>query len=106
MPPVAERLPKTPRVLNLSRMGREAGTFGGDLRMMIGGQRDIRYIPIFCYNRLVSYNEHFKLEADILESFEVENERIFTFRIREGHKWSDGEPFTSEDFRYVWQDAP
>lgn len=105
LPPVAERLPKTPRVLNLSRMGREAGMFGGDLRMMIGGQRDIRYIPIFCYNRLVSYNEHFKLEADILESFEVENERIFTFRIREGHKWSDGEPFTSEDFRYVWQDV-
>lgn len=24
--------------------------------------------------------------------------------LREGHRWSDGEPFTSEDFRYWWED--
>jgi peptide/nickel transport system substrate-binding protein len=25
--------------------------------------------------------------------------------LREGHKWSDGAPFTSEDFRYWWDDV-
>jgi peptide/nickel transport system substrate-binding protein len=24
--------------------------------------------------------------------------------LRKGHKWSDGHPFTSEDFRYYWED--
>ena len=28
----------------------------------------------------------------------------FTFHLRPGHRWSDGEPFTSEDFRYYWED--
>ena len=39
------------------------------------------------------------------ESFESVEERIFTFNIRDGHKWSDGEPLTSEDFRYMWEDV-
>src|SRR6185503_5117831 len=29
----------------------------------------------------------------------------FTFRLRPGHKWSDGHPFTTEDFRYFWEDV-
>ena len=28
------------------------------------------------------------------------SDRIFTFKLRDGHKWSDGSPLTSEDFRY------
>ena len=27
-----------------------------------------------------------------------------TLHLREGHKWSDGAPFTSEDIRYWWED--
>src|SRR5690606_23626851 len=33
-----------------------------------------------------------------------EDDRIFTLRIRPGHRWSDGRPFTAEDFRYFWED--
>ncbi len=36
---------------------------------------------------------------------ENEDDRIFTFRLREGHRWSDGQPFTTEDFRYYWEDV-
>src|SRR3546814_2130155 len=25
-------------------------------------------------------------------------------KLREGHRWSDGAPFTAEDFRYFWED--
>jgi peptide/nickel transport system substrate-binding protein len=42
---------------------------------------------------------------DILKDVEVEDGRIFTLHLRRGHKWSDGEPFTSEDFRYWWEDV-
>ena len=105
MPPVEERLPKAPRVINLPELGMEPGRLGGEIRMLIGGQRDIRYMPVFSYSRLVGYTRDLKLQADVLAAFEVQDERIFTFHLREGHKWSDGSPFTSEDFRYVWEDV-
>lgn len=96
--------PKTPRIINLAALGREPGKHGGTVRMLIGGQRDIRLMPINGYARLIGYDEHLNATADILESFEIEDARVFTFRLREGHCWSDGSPFTSEDFRYVWED--
>ncbi|NSY16528.1 ABC transporter substrate-binding protein [Neorhizobium sp. AL 9.2.2] len=105
LPPIEERLPKTPRVLNLAERGLKPGRYGGSMRMLIGGQRDIRFMPINCYSRLVGYNSDLKLEADILEAYEVENDRVFTFHLREGHKWSDGSPFTADDFRYAWDDV-
>ena len=30
---------------------------------------------------------------------------VFTLHLRKGHKWSDGQPFTSEDFRYWFEDV-
>ena len=46
-----------------------------------------------------------ELVPDILASYEVEDGRIFTLHLRKGHKWSDGEPFTAEDFRFYWEDV-
>ena len=31
--------------------------------------------------------------------------RMFTLRLRQGHRWSDGHPFTSEDLRFFWEDV-
>jgi len=99
------RLPENPRVLDLNSLGRSAGKQGGTLRMLIGRRKDIRYVPIFSYSRLVGFNEQLELVPDILESYTVEDGRIFTFKIRKGHKWSDGSDFTSEDFRYYWEEV-
>jgi len=104
LPPVAERLPLNPRVINLASMGRKPGRHGGTWRMLIGKVKDIKLVPIYGYSRLVGFNEKFELETDILQSYEVEEGRIFTFHLRKGHKWSDGHPMTSEDFRYAWED--
>jgi peptide/nickel transport system substrate-binding protein len=30
--------------------------------------------------------------------FTSENDAVFTFHLREGHRWSDGSPFTADDF--------
>jgi peptide/nickel transport system substrate-binding protein len=105
MPSLADRLPKVPRVVRLAEMGRLPGRYGGDIRMLIGGQKDIRLMTIYGYARLVGFDEKLNLHADILDSFETIEDRIFTFKIRVGHKWSDGTPLTSEDFRYCWQDV-
>ncbi len=105
LPELSQRLPRNPRVIDLGAMGREAGQHGGTLRMLIGGQRDIRYVPINGYSRLVGYNLQLDMVPDILESYTVEEGRRFTFHLREGHKWSDGSDFTAEDFNYYWHDV-
>ncbi|MDH6266327.1 peptide/nickel transport system substrate-binding protein [Rhizobium sp. SG_E_25_P2] len=103
--PVQMRLPRHPRVINLAAMGRQPGVYGGTVRSIIGSQKDIRLMTINGYARLVGYDENLALQPDILESFESIEDRVFTFKIREGHRWSDGSLLTSEDFRYTWQDV-
>lgn len=105
LPPLTERLPKAPRVVNLAAMGREPGTYGGVVRTLIGSQKDIRLMTINGYARLVGYDLKLGFKPDILESFEVTEARVFTFKIREGHKWSDGGLLTAEDFRYCFEDV-
>ena len=104
LPPVGERLPADPLVVDLKAQGKEIGKPGGTLRMMIGQGSDARSLLPFAYSRLIVYDENYRLTPDILASFDVQEGRIFTFHLREGHRWSDGSPFTTEDFRYYWED--
>ncbi|MFK7994083.1 MAG: ABC transporter substrate-binding protein [Granulosicoccus sp.] len=105
LPAMNLRLPDNPRVVNLASMGRETGLHGGRIRMLIGRQKDIRYIPINSYSRLIGYSENLELVPDILESYEVDEGRVFTFHLRAGHKWSDGSEFTADDFEYYWNEV-
>lgn len=104
LPPVAARIPAEPRLMRLEGAV-EPGYHGGQLRLLMGKQNDIRQIVIYGYARLVTYSPDLRLEADILESYEVFENRVFRLRLRKGHRWSDGHPFTSEDFRYYWEDV-
>src|ERR687897_2737117 len=80
------------------------GKPGGELNMLVGRTKDTRLMVVYGYARLVAYNEAFELVPDILQDVEVEDGRVFTMHLRPGHRWSDGEPFTSEDFRFYWED--
>ena len=33
-----------------------------------------------------------------------DGDRVFTIKLREGHKWSDGAPFTADDFVFWYED--
>ncbi|MET0597647.1 MAG: ABC transporter substrate-binding protein [Mesorhizobium sp.] len=105
LPPLAERLPKRPLVVELAALGRSPGRSGGEVRSLIGSQKDIRLMTIYGYARLVGFDEKLAFRPDILESYESDGDRVFTFHLREGHKWSDGSPLTTEDFRYTWEDV-
>ena len=104
LPPIEKRLPEKPRVINLTG-DLKPGKHGGDIRTIIGRTRDIRLMVVYGYARIVTYNDKFQLEPDLVESYEVKDDRSFTFHLRKGHKWSDGAPFTAEDFRYWWEDV-
>ncbi len=104
LPAVGQRIPDAPSIVDLKKQGRELGRHGGSLRLLMGRQKDIRMITAYGYARLAGYDKDLKIVPDILERVEVIDHRIFTFHIRKGHRWSDGHRFTTEDFRYFWED--
>ncbi len=99
LPPVADRLPANPVVSD-----NQPGQPGGSIEWLARRAKDVRIMNVYGYARLVGYTPDFQLVPDILESIEVEEERVFTMTLRAGHKWSDGAPFTSADFGYYWND--
>ena len=104
LPPVEQRLPAHPSVVALTGDELAPGRHGGELRLLMGRAKDVRLMVVYGYARLVGYDRDYRMAPDLLASLDVEEGRIFTLRLRPGHRWSDGHPFTSEDFRYYWED--
>ncbi|MEM8692744.1 MAG: ABC transporter substrate-binding protein [Pseudomonadota bacterium] len=102
LPPAADRIPDRPLIVDLAQKGRAIGQQGGTLRTMVTRSKDIRQMVVYGYARLVGYDQNYELVADILERIEIEENRHFTLHLRKGHRWSDGAPFTSYDFKYWW----
>ena len=105
LPPVDKRVPQQPLVVTTFYGGNGPGKPGGDVNMLVASPRDTRLMTIYSYTRLIVYTPDFKLQPDILESYENKDDKEFTFKLCEGHKWSDGQPFTSDDFRFYWEDV-
>ncbi|MEH6813441.1 MAG: ABC transporter substrate-binding protein, partial [Motiliproteus sp.] len=103
LPPITERIPRTPYIDSISND--QSVDSGGTLQLLMGKSKDTRHMVVYGYARLVGFNRDLQLEADLLQTYEVQDGRIFTLHLRPGHRWSDGHPFTSEDFRYYWEDV-
>lgn len=101
LPPIEERVPAEPLIEQPVQLGKP----GGHLHLLMAGSKDTRMMVVYGYARLVRYTPDYKLEPDIAKSVDVDDGRIFTFHLRRGHKWSDGKPFTAEDFRYWFEDV-
>jgi peptide/nickel transport system substrate-binding protein len=104
LPPVADRLPAEPAVETFLGDAFKPGKPGGKLEILMAKAKDVRQMVVYGYARLVGYDHKLQLQADVVSSYTVEEGRIFTFHLRPGHRWSDGAPFTSENFRYWWED--
>lgn len=107
LPPLAKRLPATPRRDLPDWDGWREGRYGGSIKTLTRTGRDPRDLVVLGYARLMTWEPDAKggyhLVPDILEKVEVEAGRIFTLYLRPGHRWSDGAPFTAEDFRFWWE---
>ncbi len=105
LPPMAQRLPENPLLMDETMNNLMPGKYGGKMNLLMGKDKDIRRMVVYGYSRVVGYNESLKLIPDIVESFEVRDNKEFIFHLRKGHRWSDGAPLTSEDFKYYWEDV-
>ncbi|HDY96151.1 hypothetical protein LCGC14_0188770 [marine sediment metagenome] len=105
LPHVQDRIPSEPLVVDLEAKGRSFGRQGGTLRTLISRTKDVRQMVVYGYARLVGYQPDYTLAPDILAAVDVEEGRKFTLHLRPGHRWSDGIPFTSDDFRYWWENV-
>ncbi|MFM9863942.1 MAG: ABC transporter substrate-binding protein [Micropepsaceae bacterium] len=105
LPAVAARVPGEPLLVDLKAQGRETGRHGGSLRILLSKEKDVRLLNTWGYARLVVWTPKLELKPDLLKSIDVKDGRVFTFKLRAGHKWSNGQPFTTEDFRYFWEDV-
>ena len=106
LPPIESRLPQIPRIIDFASRNLEIGKFGGTIKMLMARAKDARQMTVYGYARLLIYKpKTFEFQPDILQSFDVIQGKKFIFNLRPGHKWSDGHPFTAEDFRYWWEDV-
>ncbi len=94
LPAVGQRMPSRPSVVGFDGPERTIGRHGGDLRMLMARAKDTRQMVVYGYARLIAYDRDYGLRPDILETIESDGGRSFTLRLRPGHRWSDGHPFT------------
>ena len=100
LPPLAERIPEEPLVVVPYA---SVGRYGGELDVLSNapeaGTSDflsVRHVS------LVRYSDDLKtIVPNIAKSWEWNDDFTqLTFKLRKGHKWSDGAPFTSADVAF------
>jgi len=108
IPPIEERLPDEPKVLEpLGVSEPEIGQYGGTARVFATDNLpwgDLLESPERG-SYLLRMREDGQIVPDILKGYEVsDDEKIFTLYLRKGMKWSDGYPFTADDFLFKYED--
>jgi len=111
LPPVAERLPKEPKLTNEmppELLDKEIGRFGGTMRLVTNEVDWNPDIFVALNEPLVNTPAHLGKEVtgNVLKGYEMSPDAMqFTFFLREGLRWSDGQPVTIEDVRFAIEDV-
>ena len=114
LPPVEERLPNEPFVVT-NRMlvvsyDTEIGKYGGTMRLPQEGPGGDPHIYIGSVEPLVwapgAFNYDMGIYGNVLKDWEAnDGHNVYTLSLREGMKWSDGEPVTTADVDFTWNDV-
>jgi len=105
LPSVDERLPAEPMVVEPFE---SVGVYGGELAGPSTNPTCCGWdaIEMRLQKLLTIDTDLSTIIPNIAKSYEVSDDStVYTITLREGHKWSDGEPFTTEDFRFYFEDV-
>ncbi|MFH5776298.1 ABC transporter substrate-binding protein [Paracoccus broussonetiae] len=105
LPAVSDRLPANPLVVTPHE---KIGTYGGAIRRGLRGSSDHNGILRMVGNQgLVRWNMDFtEVLPNVADSWEISPDaKQFTFKLRQGMRWSDGQPFTAEDIVFAIEDV-
>ena len=105
LPPVEERLPPNPEVI----VPRDAvGEYGGQSVVAIGNANHLFGDPqaVMGTELILRIDEDFSsIRGGLAESWEFsDGGKIQVLHLRQGLKWSNGDPFTADDFVFAWED--
>lgn len=104
LPPVEERLPKEPVVIEPIE---EIGRYGGTLQLASVSASQYSPAAQSTMEYMLMMNREFtEVIPNIAKDWEfTEGGRTLTLYLREGLKWSNGDPFTADDIMFWWEDV-
>ena len=105
LPALADRVGAAPMIVKPLD---STGTYGGFIRRGLRGSADHNGILRMVGNQgLVRWNLGFtEVQPNVAERWEVNADATeFTFHLRKGMKWSDGQPFTADDVVFCIEDC-
>ncbi len=114
LPSVEERLPTKPFVVGPGvlivekDLDWEVGTYDGGILRTVTTSPTWSYPCQHALENIINTPKHHvgPMSGNLVESFTVNDEVTeFTLKLRKGLKWSDGEPVTTEDVRFAWEDV-
>lgn len=100
---VTDRIPKASDVfvelIDANRHALDIGNYGGDINL-VGTGKDwdcSRYL----LESIIHYNNDGTYYPNVIKSFEHSDDyRVWTFKLREGMRWSDGNDFNADDITF------
>ncbi|GHV60898.1 peptide ABC transporter substrate-binding protein [Spirochaetia bacterium] len=103
LPPLEQRLPEEPFVSSAPEVGKYGGIYRGAGFGPSSGQADTEALR---YVGLVRVEPDLKtLTPFLLKSYEANSDyTVWTLKLRKGLKWSDGKPFTTDAFKFWYED--
>ncbi|MCC3765422.1 ABC transporter substrate-binding protein [Glycomyces sp. TRM65418] len=105
LPPVEERLPKEPLVVQVTE---SMGVYGGTWNSVVTGSADGPWLwrTINDGHLLERSRDWEEIRPNVASSFEENDDATeYTITLREGVKWSDGEPLTTKDVEFAYNDV-
>jgi len=105
LPPVQERIGQDPLVIKPLR---EIGKYGGTWRRGFTGAFDTSNGHRVAQNDKLLYFDYTgtKIVPNIAKAWDVNKDgKVTTLSLRRGMKWSDGQPFTADDFVFWFEDC-